>query len=228
MKAIWILPNREQCDDEDVVYSGSIDKLSNVEDVARLPRELTLGIPESLLRKHPGEQVVYAQFVRDRQQQKNYYAISVVAAKDKDGRTVYLTLLVILEPGEAPPQQLPLKGLPEAERSLAELLQDRLDNSSDRWTSTIREMWDAIERHRYRRTFANVTVDDALHVTMWTPEKKNNDVRRTRRVFVIALLGFATFCLAVWLLVRSCSDDEVTMQSEAMATLVQRGLWWCE
>ena len=174
-ETFWVLPHRDQSGNEDVVRNGQLMKLTAALPVEQLPKELVLGIPESVLRKHPDQELVFAQYVRQPDKARAFFALSVTSGEDKGGRTVYLTLIEILGLGEKPRLQPAVEGLPEGERRKAERLLSRLgnpENPKDKWVRRVAEMLKAAADRRGTDSFSNVSIPHAAFPPQWTPEKK--------------------------------------------------------
>ncbi len=177
-KTIWVLPHRDQSGDEDVVKDGKLMKLTEALPVDRLPKELVLGIPESVLRQHPEDDLIFAQYVRQRSMGRALFALSVTCGKDKGGRTVYLTLLEDLGVEDRPQFQPAVEGLPDRERRKAEKLLSRLKKQKDKWVCRTVEMLDEATRNRSINSFSNVSIPGAAYPPQWTPtSKKKRDGR---------------------------------------------------
>ena len=200
-ETFWILPHRDQSGDEDVVKDGQLIKLTAALSVEQLPKELVLGIPESVLRGHREQELIFAQYVRDRSKGRAFFAISVTSGKDKDGRTVYLTFVEILGLGERPQLQPTVEGLPQGERRKAEKLLSRLgnlNNLKDKWVRRVSDMLKAGTAHRWIESFSNVSIPDAAFPPQWTPEKK------AQRALAIAVSVCALAAFGLLLALKSC------------------------
>jgi hypothetical protein len=171
-ETIWVLPHRDQSGDEDVVKDGQFVKLTAALPVEQLPKELVLGIPESVLREHPEEDLIFGQYVRQPREGRALFALSVTCGKDKGGRTVYLTLLEILGLKEKPQLQPPTEGLPDRERHKADKLRSRFGNPMDKWVRRVNEMLDVAEGSTEIDSFSSVSIPDAAFPPQWNPEKK--------------------------------------------------------
>jgi len=171
---IWVLPHRDQSGNEDVVKDGQSMKLTVALAVEQLPKELVFGIPESVLRQHPEDNLlIFAQYVRQRKGERAFFALSITCGKDKDDRTVYLTLVEILGLDEDTPHlQPPTAGLPDRERLAADKLLARFDNKKDKWVCRVKEMLDAAKVHDKINSFSSVSIPDAVFPPQWPPEKK--------------------------------------------------------
>jgi len=171
-ETIWVLPHRDQSGDEDVVKDGQVMKFTAALPVAELPKELVVGIPKSVLRQHPEDDLIFAQYVRQRKKGQAFFALSVTCGKDKGGRTVYLSLLEVLGPEDTPQLQPPTEGLPNRERNKAQKLLSRLGNPKDKWVRRINEMLDVVATSTRINSFSSVSIPDAAFPPQWTPEKK--------------------------------------------------------
>jgi len=172
LDVIWVLPHRDQSGDEDAVRNGRRAKLSAALAVEELPKELTIGVPKSVLRGRRGQEVLFAQYARQRTMGRAFFALSTTCGKDKGGRTVYLTLLEVL-PGDALPElHPPLEGLPEPELSKAREMLQRLESSRDKWSRRVHSMLEAVRQPGEIDTFCSVALPDAAYPPQWTPEKK--------------------------------------------------------
>ncbi len=200
MNIIWILPHRSQDDDEAVIVNGVSCRLSDALDVSTLPPAVTLGIPESVLRKHGTNDLIFSQFVRDAPSVRSYYILSVPAGKDKGGRAVYLTALTVLEAGEHIPSLLPTDELDGPERDLAKTLQQRLQDVQDHWAARVQEMIKAVRHNPNVVSFANVLIPRSPYPSRWTPEKKT--FGRIALATLCAVIGVATI-----MVLRNCSQN---------------------
>jgi len=171
-ETIWVLPHRDQSGDEDVLKEGRLCKLSAALQVEQLPKELVVGIPESVLMQHREDDLIFAQYVRQPLKNRALFALSITCGNDKDGRTVYLTAIEILGLTDRPLLKLPVEGLPERERRIAETLLSRFGSRKDKWVRRTVEMLDAADRNREIDSFASVLIPNAAYPPRWTPEKK--------------------------------------------------------
>ena len=82
-KRMWVLPDRDQTGVHEVVYDGLRQQLDKLIDVSSLPPELTLGVPERLIRKYGIDDPIYSQLIRDGG--RELFQISICCGKDRDG-----------------------------------------------------------------------------------------------------------------------------------------------
>ena len=174
LRVIWVLPHRDQSGDEDVLEDGQKRKLSEAIPVERLPQELVIGVPEAVLEKYQDEDLIFAQYCRQKDQHRSIFSLSVKCGADKSGRTVFLTLLEILPLGGSP-EELPVAtGLPEEEEATRGRLAVRRKEKGDTWWKSVDEMLHAVRHKPWVSSFANVSVPRALFPPQWPPEKKKS------------------------------------------------------
>jgi len=173
LDVIWVLPHRDQADDEDVVKNGRPAKLTVALAVQDLPKELIIGIPESVLQGRHKQEVLLAQYVRQRSHARALFALSTPCGKDKGGRTVYLTLIEVLPTDGLPERSPSLEGLSGPELSKAQQILSRLAFCVDPWSRRIHDMLEAVSRHGEIDTFCSTTVPNAAYPAQWTPKKKS-------------------------------------------------------
>lgn len=185
-RSLWILPDREQTGDLEVVESGRRHKLREALNVSALPRVLTLGVPEPVLQEYPDANLVYAQYVRSDSSEQSIFAISVRCGKDKSGRTVHLTGLLFLPPYQIPELPPDDPALPEEERQTLNDLHRRFNSMdvTDIWMESIRRMQRAIGNKPSLRSFANVYSASIYHQPEWVPNHKK------KLLWLVALLLF--------------------------------------
>jgi hypothetical protein len=125
-------------------------------------------VPEEVLRRYPSDDVIFAQFVRQPEQHRNVFTMSVPCGEDKGGRRVYLTALELLST-RSPCMPSP-DGLPDQEMDCARRLNERLRGSSDPWTKSVDEMLRATKSPSYR-SFCNLTLELSLCRPDWMPRR---------------------------------------------------------
>lgn len=201
---LWILPDREQSGDLDVIEAGERRRLTDAVTVDALPLFFTLGIPESVLEAHPEPSLIYAQFARVAEPLSELlgtcqiFALSVRSGKDRDGRTVYLTGMQFLPTGEAP-VLLPDDPLPDSEHATLTQLRARFNAAyPDRWVASVTAMLVAVQEHPELTSFANVDAPKLANRADWFPgrSKKNS--------FVAATVCIAIFLALLLLLRMTC------------------------
>lgn len=200
---IWILPDRSQSGELDVISRGSKCGLCEAIDVRRLPRELVLGVPEELIREYGPNAPIYAQLIRKEEQQ--FFSLSTCCGLDEEGRIVHLTHLEIGSLADEPVLGWPTEGLPEESSKRAADIIQRIEQRTDRWACGIREMLRVAHNKKYIKSFANVETPRSQFLPDWTPQK----VRR-RRIQLILGLGIAAAVAAVgwYLLYNHKQRDE--------------------
>jgi len=192
-RALWILPDREQRGELEIIERGARQKLSEALDVKTLPQELVLGIPESVLASSADKGLVFAQYVRQPEKRRDVFALSVRCGTDRSGRTVYLTGLQIL-PSGARPVLLPEEpALPEEEQRARGDLVTRFASDTDPWAAAARVMLTAAEREQGLRSFASLPVPQSYFPPDWTPHKKKTSwIAMGAGVLILALGALAT------------------------------------
>lgn len=204
---VWILPDREQSGELEVVENGEKRRLFEVLDTSLIPRELVLGVPESLFDAHPSPSLVYAQFVRLQGESarsldaQSIFAVSVRCGKDKSGRTVVLTGLQLLSAGIRP-QLLPSASLPEPENSTWRDLAERFVRPprSDRYARYVGNMLHAVEERQDLASFASLDAPKLTYQPDWAEGRL-----KKKAVWAAAILLIVV--LAVLLLMRTCRAD---------------------
>lgn len=193
---IWILPDRLQSGDLDVVEAGERRRLTDALRVDALPLSFTLGIPESVLKAHPEAGLIYAQFARfvepfhEPLGTRDLFALSVRSGKDRSGRTVYLTGMQLLAPGQMP-ALLPDITLPDSDDATLKALRARFNEAnSDHWVASVRAMLAAVREHPNFASFANVDAPNLAHRAEWVPgrSKKNSFVVATTCIAILLAL----------------------------------------
>lgn len=155
--------------------------------VIDLPDCFVLGIPESLLRANIGQDFIYAQYARLKNKQC-ILSFSIRCGQDKSGRTVVLSLLQLLAPGQSftfPPESIP--SLPQSIDKRTEV-QDKAEEMvkllrSDA-QSNIKDMIRAVQQYQKIQSFASEYTDSLAQKPQWTPLKKK--VNRFTAMFLIA------------------------------------------
>jgi hypothetical protein len=197
---MWLLPHRLQSGEVEVIESGSRRRLRDAINVTELPLPLTLGVPESVLEAHSGDDLIYAQYARQCDGNRDIFALSVRCGKDNGGRTVYLTgLQMVVSPAdlELPPLDEP--GLPEPEHKALDKLRERFLRraADDGWVASVYELMDAVTHEPFRQTFANVENPRARYPHDWAPRsKKKLSIRIGAMLALICLLTLAIVVLA--------------------------------
>jgi len=197
---VWVLPNRGQSADEDVFKDGKQAKLTEALPVSDFPKELVLGVPAGILERYGTADVVFAQYCRQPNSCRQYFTLSVPCGTDRDGRSVYLTLLEILPDG-ASPQVFPDEVCwPEEFKALIGQLEARYASGSDPWMVRVKKMLAAAGANPKLKTFASVAVPQAVFPTEWTPGTK---LRRAILCLVVSLTVIGVLLALVHAL-RSC------------------------
>jgi len=99
-KVFWVLPDIEQCGKLWVIDTDNQEQLSLTDfykeyKIKEIAREFEIGIPEELLIKFKSPKFGFAQIIRDHINNV-VFSISTRCGKDKDGRTVTLTYIQIV------------------------------------------------------------------------------------------------------------------------------------
>lgn len=202
LRTLWVLPHRDQSGHDNVIEDGRSGRLTDVLAVEDLPKELVLGIPPSVLKNHPEDDIVFAQYCRQPDKSRDLFALSVRSGVDRDGRTVYLTLLEIL-PSDTSKEFRVIPhgvGLPEDEQSRVGELAARRANDHDKWMKSVSKMLENVHRRTKLRTFANVAVPGAYFPYDWVPRKQARRAWQCIAVGVVVLVGL----LVLVLLLRGC------------------------
>jgi len=167
---IWILPNRNQNDEDTVLKNGERLKLTSAINVVDLPKSIILGIPEGILKRNPDKDLIYAQYCRQQNPNRDIFVLSVKCGVDKDNRGVYLTVLQILNPG-ADPGKMPEPpiGLNDEERTIVQQISQRYQKNQDKWIKSIKQMLDYVASDSDESSFANIENPDAVFRAQWTP-----------------------------------------------------------
>lgn len=202
MRSLWILPDRNQLGDLDVIEDDQRRKLSDVIDVGSVPLELTLGIPESVLEAQMNPHLIYAQFVRlgptraEALGADAIFALSVRCGKDKTNRTVVLTLIQLLA-AEDKPNLLPSALLPEPEHNVWSELQSRFrsNDGGDRFVQYVDRMLEAVESHQSLKSFVSLDIPRTVHRPEWEPRGSIYGVKKKR-----ILIGAGTILLLLVIL----------------------------
>jgi hypothetical protein len=190
---LWILPDRRQSDELNVIWRGSKYRLSEVIDVRKLPRELVLGVPEELVIKYGPGKLIYAQLIREDREQ--FLSLSSCCGVDKEGRIVHLTYLEVTALSDKPVLDWPTEGLPEECSTQATDIKKRIELRTDIWARGIWRMLRVADRTRSIRSFANIETRKAQFPPVWTPQKV-----RGRRIQLILGLVAAAVAAIVWYL----------------------------
>lgn len=174
-RLLWVLPHRSQSGDEEVVEDGKYLLLLDAINVRTLPKEIILGIPEEVLRRYPSEDVIFAQFAKQPEQDRDVFTVSVPCGYDKGGRRVYLTALTLLTMRQPMLRSMDwilpaADALPDEDLECARRLRERLrrSNVDDHWASSVAEMLKAAQCGYYR-SFCNVHLKSTLHRPQWMP-----------------------------------------------------------
>ena len=116
-RVVWLLADRDQSGQILAVGDGRVGPVAQFIDVACLPPEIVLGIPESVLRAHPDHSYVFGQLGRLRDDSW-IYCLSRRAGVDVAGRTVCVTRLQIVDrPNETSrPELIELLEIPQPDR----------------------------------------------------------------------------------------------------------------
>jgi hypothetical protein len=143
MRALWILPNRDQRDDILVCDGGKTLLLREVLDPKLRPMGFSHGVPAELLEKY-GDRggILFAQKFPGWNGRQQLFTVSTPAGVDASGRVVHLGLLFVLEPHELPRFDIPHAGLSEEDRRGAAALVHRMTSQEpgDLWAQSVREL----------------------------------------------------------------------------------------
>jgi len=215
IKQIWIMPDYSQSDELEVISSNRKNKLCDEIDTHQLPNVLRLGVPQELINKYGSDEPIYSQLVRS--EDKQYFSVSMCCGRDKDGRVIHLTYLEISNLEDSPTLDLPTKWLPQAEKERAEIVKQRIEQNTDRWTLGIKKMLEALCNKKEINSFANVETPKAYYSPEWTPQEANS-----RRFQLLIGLGAVTVIAAsVWYIWFSNVLDKDS--SDTSNTVLQRG-----
>jgi hypothetical protein len=203
-RTLWILPHRSQTGETEVIEQGTLKRLTDVIQVTHLPKEIVIGIPESLLRNHAEEDFLFSQFHRKGYEGYDIFLISLKCGTDKEGRIVFLTMLRILAPSDDPLGFQVEQSLPPEEVRFATRLLERFQKQDDLWIKSIKNMLKAIENYNNFASFANIPIPNCVYLPDWPVKKK------LLRAFVIFLL----IILIVILIFSSTANTTNTHQDE--------------
>lgn len=201
MNSFWLIPDYSQSGTVVCVLNGAVSPLHKALPLAAIPPELILGIPEELLIQYPDQDFVFTQFCRGRNGE-SYFACSIRAGVDVSGRTVTLTNLQCLAPGETPatppPVDAALQG--EAESAMRRLVYLLAHPTPQR--DKMHAMLEALEALPRFTSFASDTLRKSAHRPQWMPDTAKKKVsKRTLSLIVISiffLLG-VVFLRRTWI-----------------------------
>ena len=174
-KIVWVLPNRDQSGEDNVLVNGLPCRLAEALDVTKLPKCLVLGIPEEAVEKYgDDEKLVFAQFIRQPELRRSIYSLSVICGRDRTDRIVFLTLLQLFPINELP-QGVPTEPLlPPEEAEGAAKLQQRMRVGTDKWVKSVRRLLSGARSYPTLASFANVALHRMHYQPDWTPQKKTS------------------------------------------------------
>ena len=213
---VWILPDRSQSGELNVIWHGHKCGLCDVIDVHQLPRGLVLGVPEELIRKYGADDPIYAQLIRDEEQQ--FFSLSTCCGLDEEGRIVHLTYLEIGSLADEPVLGWLTEGLPEESSRRVENIKQRIEQKTDRWACEIVEMLRVAHNKKYIKSFANVETPRLQPSPVWAPQK----VRR-RRIKLVVGLGIAVAAAIGWYLLydHKQKDESLNISQPAIQQNIQ-------
>lgn len=171
MKSAWILPDRHQTGTLLLDEGGRLEPLHKVIDLRKLPRSLTLGIPEELFAANRSGSTPFFQLAR-LGDDETLFTASLEAGADDDGRAVVLTLLFKLDQGKA----FDLKCLaeidvPVSEVAYAKTLLGEINTQLCNPSSQLATMLNAVERLPTLLTFASETLIRSANRPDWMKKK---------------------------------------------------------
>lgn len=192
-RTLWVLPHRTQTGETEVIEQGITNKFTQTIQVAQLPKEIFIGIPESVLSIHTEDDFLFSQFHRKGYQRCDIFLISLRCGTDKEGRTVFLTLFRILVAGDDPLDFQIEQSLPLEEKSSVINLRNRIQNKDDWGIRSIKEMLKAVENHKNLNSFSNVPIPNCVYLPDWPVKKK---LLRAFVIFLVIIILLVTLILS--------------------------------
>jgi len=206
-KRMWVLPDRDQTGVHEVVYEGLRQRLDKLLDVSSLPPELTLGVPEQLIRKYGIDDPIYSQLIRERS--RKLFQISVCCGKDRDGRITHLSQLTILGIADMLDTAWVETGLPVDVEEHVRTIERRFTGRSDQWVRWTKEMLQKARSDSSIRYLANVNVPMEHFRPDWTPQR----AMRGSPTRIVIFAGLAVAAAAGLYIVSRASESAVAPQA---------------
>lgn len=196
MKNIWLIPDIEQTGIVMGIENGEKKPINDILDLSTLPKFLTLGIPEELIRgKNDIENFIYGQLYRNPEDKISTLVLSTPAIhKDISGRIIFITNIQIYEKDIHPnlPPEPPQENLVDEEtyKSIKHLIQLTKSKSSFK---NIRAMLNFARTKKFS-SFTSEHLRMAHTPPEWMPKKKLKN-------YLLAVLSILSIAIAIKILV---------------------------